>query len=64
MALVQEEVPLPTQRRSINLNENSAEPNNSAPAFTITNLEDLYLGHIHFNYIMNETELFNRLTYY
>jgi RimJ/RimL family protein N-acetyltransferase len=51
MALVQEEVPLPGQRKSVELNGNSAEPNHSAPAFTITNLEDNYLGHIHFNYI-------------
>lgn len=27
----------------------SAEPNRSALAFTITDLEDNYLGHIHFN---------------
>lgn len=51
MAFVQEEVPLPGQRKNTDINGNSAEPNNSAPAFTITNLEDKYLGHIHFNYI-------------
>ena len=51
MALVQEEVPLPGQRTTIDLNGNSAAPNPTAPAFTITDLEDNYLGHIHFNYI-------------
>ena len=51
MALVHEEVPLPGQRKSADLSDNSAEPNNTAPAFTITDLEDNYLGHIHFNYI-------------
>lgn len=51
MALVQEEVPLPGQRRMVDLSGDSAEPNASAPAFTITDLEDHYIGHIHFNYI-------------
>ena len=51
MAAVQEEVPLPGQRCNIDLNGNSAEPNHMAPAFTITDLADNYLGHIHFNYI-------------
>ena len=51
MSLIQEEVPLPGQRTAVNLNGDSAEPNNSAPAFTITDLDDNYVGHIHFNYI-------------
>lgn len=51
MAAVQEEVPLPGQRRDVALSGDSAEPNYSAPAFTITDLDDNYLGHIHFNYI-------------
>lgn len=53
MALVHEEVPLPGQRKTIDLDGDSAEPNPSAPAFTITDLEENYVGHIHFNY-MNE----------
>lgn len=51
MSLVHEEIPLPGQRVNIDLTGNSAEPNYSAPAFTITDLDDNYLGHIHFNYI-------------
>ncbi len=51
MSLVHEEIPLPGQRVNVDLSGNSAEPNYSAPAFTITDLDDNYLGHIHFNYI-------------
>jgi RimJ/RimL family protein N-acetyltransferase len=51
MALVHEELPLPTKRKVINMQQDSAEPNENAPAFTITDLDDNYIGHIHFNYI-------------
>lgn len=51
MSLVQEEVPLPGQPKNIDLEGNFAEPNPSAPSFTITDLEDCYIGHVRFNYI-------------
>jgi RimJ/RimL family protein N-acetyltransferase len=51
MALVQEEICLPPKKVKIALEENSAEPNTEAPSFTIVDLEDNYVGHIHFNYI-------------
>ncbi len=51
MTLVHEEVPLPSQRVNTDLSGNSGEPNPSAPSFTITDFDDKYLGHIHFNYI-------------
>lgn len=51
MALVQEEICLPPKKVKMDLEGNSAEPNIGAPSFTIIDLDENYVGHIHFNYI-------------
>ena len=51
MKLVSEEVHLPPARKKINMDGDSAEPNNQAPSFTIETLDGEYVGGLHFNYI-------------
>ena len=50
MKLVCEEIILPPTKKAI-IGSDSDEPDLSAPAFSIENLQGEYVGHIHFNYI-------------
>lgn len=51
MIHVQEEVTIPPARKKVDINGDSAEPNEKAPAFTIETLDGEYIGDVHFNYI-------------
>ncbi len=51
MALDMEEICLPPRKTKVDTDGDSAEPNASAPAFTIEDLNGNYVGRIQYNYI-------------